>query len=759
MVHSQPKVTVIIATKNRTTLLKERSLKSVYNQSTLPHQVIVVDDSDAQRFIDDNISVIEEYQNKALRLQINHIINHRTKGAAGSWNSAVDYILSQKQIPENTFIAILDDDDEWHSNYIKMSFDNIRKHSLDMVACDFYRITEEGKEINTAPNRLDVNDFLVGNPGIQGSNIFIRLSCFLEAGCFDENIESCTDRDICIRITDLATIKYRRVAIPLMNHFAESTRVRMSTPNTEIKNSGLNNFWLKYSKRMTEEQKEGYLKRAKTLFNWVLPKILEEPKEIYSKPITSIEKFSLQVGVICSDYKVISPLLIQLGQLQSETFIDKIQIFLLENNLSVEDKKAIINQKQLLEVIFITKPMQDKWIGKADYFKNFSRNKNSMFSIAQARTLLQKYIGQVMKQTTDSVVAWILDEDMRITKDTVAGLKVLPQLKKQGVDIVIGKYEFSSPNPPINGVRTQLVDFWFNLNWLLNQKMTAKMSDISFENRILIKKYPDYYYDLSRKHSGHLEHPFWLKPNSNIETISNAIERLGKDIIKIFGGTPLTRSLLTIHSGSILDTAKDSVNRGGNTFIFNPEALDSVPNLNMEINGTDIRRSDMMWAIINKYYRKMNIKSVNIPIWHTGKVFRNPAMLNIDKVREEILGSCLYAGLTDWLKVNPEHSLCFSEKEISTIIDNMKHHLKQRLILLKQSFYRIRGVSKSIQGLRIYAQSQDLQKLTEIVDQLFSKHNFERIEKNVGIIPFPILSDFLNSMQKQSDSYKTSVIS
>ena len=111
-----------------------------------------------------------------------------------------------------------------------------------MVACDFYRITESTREINEAPNQLSVNDFLIGNPGIQGSNIFIRLSCFLEAGGFDENIKSCTDRDLCIRITDLGDIHYKRITTPLMNHFAESNRIRMSTPNTETKNFGLQIF-------------------------------------------------------------------------------------------------------------------------------------------------------------------------------------------------------------------------------------------------------------------------------------------------------------------------------------------------------------------------------------------------------------------------------------------------------------------------------------------------------------------------------------
>jgi hypothetical protein len=298
------------------------------------------------------------------------------------------------------------------------------------------------------------------------------------------------------------------------------------------------------------------------------------------------------------------------------------------------------------------------------------------------------------------------------------------------------------------------VDFWYNLLWLVNQKPNDILPDISGENSDLIKKYPDYYYDLSRKHLGHSEHPFWLQPISEEETVGQTIERLYKDVFQIFGGAPLTRPLQTIYTASILDSAKDSVNRGGTTFIFNAEALDSVPNLNMEINGTDIRRSDMVWAVINKYYRKMNIKAANIPIFHAGKEVENPAVLDTDKAREEILGSCLYAGLTDFLKENPDHCLNFTKPEISKITHIIEYHIKQRLVLLQQSFYRVNGISKSIKNLEIYKQHKNLNELTKIIDKVFSKKNFELIEKDANTISFSVLSGFLNSMQTQSDNYK-----
>jgi len=509
------KTIVIIATKNRPELLKNRSLKSVYAQNIRPDQIIIVDDSDEGLYLTQNESIVANYKIQNKDVQIDRILNHRTKGASGSWNSAVDYALSQNQIPEDTFIAILDDDDEWLLNYLEQCSEEIIENKLDMVATDFLRITDDLNEYSPAPKALRVDDFLVGNPGIQGSNTFVRLSCFLEAGCFDENIKSCTDRDLCIRITDLGGIKYKNIESPLMIHFAEGSRIRMSTPNTLTKNEGLNNFWLKHSRRMSSEQKNKFLDRAKTLFSWELPKLITKRVTLPVEEKKLNETFlNISVGIICSKYKIILPLLQQLDDLQSNKNISRIEIILFENNLSTKDKSAIERISESLKISFITKQMQDDWISSIDYFKEFSRNKNELFSIAQARTMLQKFLGQKMKnQTLASHFGWILDEDMQILPDTIKGIEVLPQLKNKKIDIVIGKYEYASPNPPINGIRVQLVDLFYNLNWLSKQNSTDVILDFSSENDNLMKKYTDYYYDLSRKHYGHLEHPFWIEKN------------------------------------------------------------------------------------------------------------------------------------------------------------------------------------------------------------------------------------------------------
>src|SRR5438477_8694013 len=60
---------------------------------------------------------------------------------------------------------------------------------------------------------------LVGNPHIQGSNLFVRLNALLEAGAFDESLASTTDRDLCIRLADLG---WAPLASPTVRHHAEA---------------------------------------------------------------------------------------------------------------------------------------------------------------------------------------------------------------------------------------------------------------------------------------------------------------------------------------------------------------------------------------------------------------------------------------------------------------------------------------------------------------------------------------------------------
>ena len=751
----------VVATKNRSSFLRDRALKSIAAQNRLPDMVVVVDDSDESIHLVENKDVVVAFAQELAGVEFCYILNYRTHGASGSWNSAVDFLLRRGAMPENTYLAILDDDDEWLPDYLETCCNVIGEQGrIDMVACDICRITEQGQSVSMAPEMLLSDDFLVGNPGVQGSNIFVRLSRFLEAGCFDENLKSCTDRDLCIRLADLGCVRYERVARPLVNHYAEWGRARLSTPNSEAKNFGLFQFWLKHSKRMSVEQKEAFLQRAKRLFDWDLSYYQSDSLHADNIKTECIiedgEDFMLCVGVICSSYSLIQHFLEGLYLLKSSISLRGIDVFIFENSLSVIDKTKIFQRVEQLQLttVFISPEMQDNWLASNSYFSGYVRNRNGMFSIAQARTLLQKYIGQtVISKGVESVV-WIMDEDMQITERTIKALKHLPCLKRLGVDVVIGNFDGSSPNPPLNGVRGQLVDFWNNLLWLSNFPSNSVMADLSNENAEFRQRYSDYYYDLSRRHFGHLEHPVWLEPSFDGETVGDALRRLVADAQCIFGGIPLSRPLRSVLWDGNLGTVKDSVNRGGNTFVFDPLALVDVPNLSIRVGCVDMRRSDMIWAIINRYYRRRKVISVGIPVFHAGRNILSSFTLDIDKLREEFVGAALYAALTDFFESNPEHCLAFVEQEVKDISMRYDMYVERRLVWLKESFYRAIGVSKCLQNWLGYAQYSQLIDLVGLIQNTFSWANFIKLEQRVREVCFSDIVDFLTDLVFKTDEFK-----
>jgi hypothetical protein len=93
----------------------------------------------------------------------------------------------------------------------------------------------------TLPDALRAEDFLVGNSGIQGSNLSARLSTLLEAGCFDEALLSCTDRDLCVRFAQIGAV-YAAAKGGAAHHDTLHGGPRLSDPGSPAKIAGLNIF-------------------------------------------------------------------------------------------------------------------------------------------------------------------------------------------------------------------------------------------------------------------------------------------------------------------------------------------------------------------------------------------------------------------------------------------------------------------------------------------------------------------------------------
>jgi len=255
-------IAAIIATHNRPKFLAERSLLSIKNQKRYPDYLIIVDDSD-DGIKPKNKKILSKLKIKNMEKFYLH--NKFNKGASGAWNTGL-YELNK--INSDAFVAILDDDDEWHPDYLLKCEKEVIKKKLDMCVAGLIRFDDEHPEgvKLPIPHKFKSDLFLVGNPNIQGSNLFIRLKALLDAGCFDENLISTTDRDLCIRLADLGYLSVNFLKDHLVNHYAFSGYSRLSTKGSQEKILGLTLFFKKYKERMTLEQRIVFLTRAKEFF-------------------------------------------------------------------------------------------------------------------------------------------------------------------------------------------------------------------------------------------------------------------------------------------------------------------------------------------------------------------------------------------------------------------------------------------------------------------------------------------------------------
>jgi UDPglucose 6-dehydrogenase len=259
----EERIGVVIPTMDRSELLN-RALNSIKNQQRLPDLVVIVDDSTTAHQIENDGIVMQ-----CTRLfPIVKVHNTHSLNLSGAINAGLDVIKEHGFNPALTFIALLDDDDWWDRMYLANVSKFAEETEADWIIAGLIRhdTTNPRGNPQKIPERVSFKDFLITNPNVQGSNLFVRFSKLIEAGSYDEKMVSTTDRDVCIRLSRIDGIKIQVLRNHLVHHDASDERQRLSTPGNEKKKAGLQYFYQKYQGLMDEEEKQKFKARAKTLF-------------------------------------------------------------------------------------------------------------------------------------------------------------------------------------------------------------------------------------------------------------------------------------------------------------------------------------------------------------------------------------------------------------------------------------------------------------------------------------------------------------
>ncbi|CAD5373582.1 conserved hypothetical protein [Rubrivivax sp. A210] len=693
------RVVALVATKNRHGLLAARALPSIASQRRHCDELILVDDADDASSLARCRSLTQ-----SLGLPVSVLHNRRTEGAAGAWNTGLDHLARQTDDPRTVFVAFLDDDDEWRPEHLELCLSAVQGDA-SMVASGFLRVVAGLQdEAVLPPAHVTTADFYVGNPGVQPSNLVVRLDRLLEAGCFDEALPSCTDRDLLIRLLRISTGGYRRVTQQTVRHYACPYRQRLSSPGSPQRFAGLGAFFAKHRPHMTDPQWEQAQARASRLFGWQAPQEraqLEEPMDsLRLMPSPAVDHgMHLVVGLITDAQRVeaLDGLVRDLLLLQEEPGLLALDVLVLDNSADVDSdalSKAADRWRALgLRLHVIGHAARDD-AALAGELPAMARGR---LAIGPARTCLQTYLYRFCK-ARPGAVAWVLDDDMRLDPLVAFGSQLrrtryllipwLAKLRDDGVDIAIGSYTGAAPLPTLSTLRVQLVDLVATLRWLARLDPGEALPDRSTWNAAMREGRRDHYYDLSHRETDRLETPFWLQPEFQGETVGAACERLCASLDRLLAGEQLFRPLVIDSATMETFEHQDSLYRGGNTWVFDIEALRDAPNAVPDIGERATRRSDMIWALLqrDRFHRK--VVSVPLAVYHAREAQIGDPARDERTLIDDIRGFAVFSALQDRSR----------DPHLDLAARALKYR-EERLAAFRLSMHRIRGLAHELVAL------------------------------------------------------------
>ena len=185
-----------------------------------------------------------------------------------------------------------------------------------------------------------------------------------------------------------------------------------------------------------------------------------------------------------------------------------------------------------------------------------------------------------------------------------------------------------------------------SLQWLAGLDPGAALPDRSAENASLRSGRRDCYYDLSRRETDRLETPFWVVPDAPGETVGQAFERLASQAERILAGEQVFRPLAVRADTDPFEHIGHGVQRGGNTFVLDVEALRLAPNPAPVVDGRPSRRSDMLWALLQKRCFGRRVRTLPIAAYQDRSRVR-PGSLDLERIVDDIRGYAMYSALDD----------------------------------------------------------------------------------------------------------------
>lgn len=452
----------------------------------------------------------------------------------------------------------------------------------------------------------------------------------------------------------------------------------------------------------------------------------------------------LYIGIVSGDAGSLENLLLDVHARFHPAMLNRTRVVVLDNGKTgtAHQRLAVVHRAREagLATALVSPACQRRdfagcWLDNA-----FARGSGPL-GIADARSIIQKYVGTLMLPSPGSY-AWILDDDLRLDERARDAVEALPRFRERGVGVVLCSTEGSSPNPILHGLGVQCWDLVQNLAWLGGLDPAAALPDRRCENAANRAAYPEYYYDLSRRHAGHLDAVFWIEPRHPGETVDRARTRLLAGSAGLLRGEPLTRPVLVPSDSDPVASARASTNRGAATLVLDPQPLLEMPNLAPRLPSGDARRSDMIWALLNSRLKGVAIQRASIAFGHAAR--RTPAKDDeASKSIAEIVGASVYRAL-EYLMVSCRRpSLDVSDAQIAGFSRAYEHASGTRVDSLRASLHRIGSL---IPRLERYEATPSMVLLLPRLRQWAAPDTLDTIRSRVAGFDSHALRRFLNEL-------------
>ncbi|KJG54955.1 glycosyltransferase [Photobacterium kishitanii] len=261
-------VIVLTATTPRLSLFYKYALPSIISQKHLPIALVLI--SDTRQITQKEETILQAKLND---IPLYTLTNSHTLGAAGSWNTGIEFISDH--FP-NSYIAIIDDDDLWYPDHLSSCVANSNLGKADIVLSGINIIINQEIVAVNIPKKITVRDFFIGNPGWQGSNTFIKTKLVTKIGGFTDGLISGNDRDLAIRALEIGTAKISYTNIATVEWICNQSSDALSAPGSKQKLIGCAQFLHLHGNKMSVNEMEAYFFRAYELFSLSKAEILHE---------------------------------------------------------------------------------------------------------------------------------------------------------------------------------------------------------------------------------------------------------------------------------------------------------------------------------------------------------------------------------------------------------------------------------------------------------------------------------------------------